>query len=293
MDITKYKLFVKLAETLNFTKTGDAMGYTQPGVSHMLKTMEESLGFPLFLRTKNGVYLTPNGKEILPYVRQLLAVNEQLEQEVAALNGLSKGHLTIACFASISRVWLPKIIHSFQADYPGIEIELLEGGTDDIVSWVHDGAADFGLLSHRHLGGLNFYSLCEDPLVAIFPREEPYLSMDSFPARDLDNQPFILSAEGTDYDIHHMLNKTKVKPDIRFTSKDDHAIVSMVSSHLGISVLPELVIRDVAHMITYKPLTPSFSRDLGVAYTDKAALTIAAKSFIETLNRMVKVEKTV
>ena len=48
---------------------------------------------------------------ILPYVRRLLAVNEQLEQTINGLNGLETGHLTIAAFASISRNWLPHIIH--------------------------------------------------------------------------------------------------------------------------------------------------------------------------------------
>lgn len=77
------------------------MGYTQPGVSHILETMEAEFGFPLFVRTKQGVVPTHNAKEILPLVRQLLSVNEQLEQTISSLNGLTTGHLTIASFASV------------------------------------------------------------------------------------------------------------------------------------------------------------------------------------------------
>ena len=69
-----------------------------------------------------------NAEVILPIVRNMLAINEQLEQAIASLKGLDTGHLTIASFASISRNWLPRAIHEFQVDYPGIEIELLEGG---------------------------------------------------------------------------------------------------------------------------------------------------------------------
>lgn len=290
MDITRYKLFADLAQTRNFTKTGDRMGYTQSGVSRTLKALETELGFDLFLRTRDGVFLTPNGKEILPYVRQLLSVNEQLEQQVSAINGLRRGHLTIACFASVSRIWLPGIIHDFQKDYPGIEIELMEGGTDDIVGWLQEGVADFGLLSRRHLQGLGFTSLYEDPLMAILPRKDPWLSLTSFPTDHISGQPFVLSAEGTDYDIHELLTSRKIHPDIRFTSKDDHAIVSMVAGGLGISILPELVIRDVAHLIHAIPLEPSFSRDLGIACKDKSALTLAARSFIDSLCAAVRQE---
>ncbi len=49
MDINKYALFADVAETLNFTKSGEHMGYTQSGVSHILKTMETELGFPVRL----------------------------------------------------------------------------------------------------------------------------------------------------------------------------------------------------------------------------------------------------
>ena len=121
------------------------MGYTQSGVSHILKSMETELGFPLFLRTKQGLVLTHNAEKLLPYIRKLLAANEELDQTVNALNGLETGHITIACFASISRNWLPHVIYQFRNKYPGIEIELLEGGTDDIVKWIREMKADFGL----------------------------------------------------------------------------------------------------------------------------------------------------
>lgn len=152
MDISKYALFADVADTGNFTKSGERMGYTQPGVSHILKAMESEFGFPLFVRTKQGVVPTHNAEAILPLVRQLLAVNEQLEQTVSSLNGLTKGHLTIASFASIGRSWLPTVIHTYQQKFPGIE--LLESGTDDIVHWVENSRADFGLLSKWNVDSL-------------------------------------------------------------------------------------------------------------------------------------------
>ena len=147
------------------------MGYTQPGVSHILKGMEAEFGFPLFIRTKQGVIPTTNAETILPLVRQLLSINEQLEQTISSLNGLTTGRLTIASFASIARNWLPEIIHAFQQEYPGIDIALMEGGTDDIVQWVENNQADFGLLSKRNIGCLDWIPLYEDPLLAVLPED--------------------------------------------------------------------------------------------------------------------------
>lgn len=287
MEINKYALFADVAETRNFTKTGERMGYTQPGVSHVLKTLESEMGFPLFVRNKQGIELTPNAATLLPLVRQLLSVNEQLEQTISSINGLETGHLTIACFASISRNWLPGIIHSFQKKYPGIEIDLLEGGTDDIVQWVENNIVDFGLLSKRHTNGLEWMPLYQDPLMAILPKNYPLSFPDSFPLSEIANQPFIISAEGTDYDIHHALRKTGITPNIRFSSKDDLSIVTMVANELGISILPRLVIQGFTDSILALPLEPFYSRELGIATCSKKGLSPAARNFIRILQEIL------
>lgn len=287
MDINKYALFVDVADTKNFTKSGERMGYTQPGVSHILKVMEAELGFSLFQRTKQGVVLTHNGEIILPLVRNLLAVNEQLEQTINSINGLKTGHLTIASFASIARNWLPAIIHTFQLEYPGIEIELLEGGTDDIVEWVKDSRADFGLLSRRNTQSLKWIPLYEDPLMAIVPGDFDLPDKKVFPVEQFNNHPFIISAAGVDYDIHDYLKKAGITPNIRFSSKDDLAIVAMVANHLGISILPRLIIEGLENEITALPLEPFASRELGIVIQTSSSLAPAAKYFIETIQKVL------
>ncbi len=57
MDIIKYRLFSDIANTRNLTRSGERLGYSQSGVSHILKSLEYNLGFPLFIRTRYGVEL--------------------------------------------------------------------------------------------------------------------------------------------------------------------------------------------------------------------------------------------
>lgn len=287
MDISKYALFADVADTGNFTKSGERMGYTQPGVSHILKAMEAEFGFPLFVRTKQGVVPTHNAKEILPLVRQLLSVNEQLEQTISSLNGLTTGHLTIASFASIGRSWLPAVIHSYQQSFPGIEIELLEGGTDDIINWVENSRADFGLLSKWNVDSLEWIPLYKDPLMAILPKDMDMGGKTAFPIKDMANQPFVISAEGVDYDIHQVLKETGIEPDIRFSSMDDHVVISMVANNLGISILPNLVIGNARAQIQALPLEPDFSRELGIGIKSFSSLTPAAQQFITSIQEQI------
>ena len=282
MDIIRYKLFADIVDTGSFTKSGKNMGYTQPSVSHILKALEDEIGFALFVRTKQGATLTPNAKVILPYVRRLLAVNEQLEQTINALNGLETGHLTIAAFASISCNWLPRIIHAFEKSYPGVEIELMEGGTDEIVSWVENSIADFGLLSKMHTESLQWVKLADDPLMAILPKDY-YCAQGPYPISQMADALFIMSAEGIDYDTHQALENAGIVPNVHLSCKDVHSIVSMVSSELGVSILPELVIRDMDYPIQALPLEPYATRELGIAFRSESGLTPAAKQFIQII----------
>ena len=184
MDIKKLELFADVAETLNFTRSGDRMGYTQSSVSHILKFLETEIGFPLFVRTKQGVHLTRNAELLLPLVHTLLSANENLSQTIHDVCGVNSGSLVIASFASISIHWLPQIIRRFREMYPGITISLMEGGTDEIVDWVANNQADFGFMSQRNTRGLEWISLCDDPLMAILPRDYPVPRAIAFPLRN-------------------------------------------------------------------------------------------------------------
>ena len=251
--------------------------------------MERELGFPLFLRTPKGVTLTSNAETILPLVRELLAVNEQLTQTVSNINGLETGHLCIATFASISRSWLPQVIFAFKQKYPGIEIELLEGGTDDIVGWVENSQADLGLLSKKHASSLRWTPLYEDALMAILPKDYPVNGREAIPMKEIEKWPFIISAEGVDYDVHNAIQKAGITPDIRYTSTDDHTVISMVSNNLGVSILPNLVIGTAQSKILALPLEPYFSRELGIGARADSGLSPAARRFAQTIKETLQI----
>ena len=217
----------------------------------------------------------------------LLSANENLSQTIHDVCGVNSGSLVIASFASISIHWLPQIIRRFQEMYPGITISLMEGGTDEIVDWVANNQADFGFMSQRNTRGLEWISLCEDPLMAILPRDYPVPEDHRFPIEEFQEQHFIISAMGTDYDVHHALDSSNVKPNTHFTSKDDHAIISMIANHLGISILPQLVVKGYEEQVQAYPLHPYCARNLGIAVKSRQGLSPAAKKFLRLTQEIV------
>ena len=89
MDIKKLEVLLKVIETKSLTAAGNQLGFTQSGVSHLIKTIEDEFGFPVLIRGKGGVRLTENGRALLPAIRGILNGNDQMGQVVGHIRGLA------------------------------------------------------------------------------------------------------------------------------------------------------------------------------------------------------------
>ena len=280
MEANKYSIFLEVAKQQSLSRAAENMGYTQSGVSHTLKRLEKEMGLKLFDRNRNGAFLTNAGQELLPYISQLVQCRENLSQAVQSLHHLSRGSLTIGTYSSISRQWLPHIIRQFRMDHPSIRIDFKEGGNEDILRWIRQREVDLGFLSGHIDGDMEWIPLKKDPLLAVLPSDYPHKEQ-VFALDKFNGQTFIISALGTDVDVHGTLEQYHVAPDVQYSSKDDYTIVSMVAGHLGISILPKLVLESYEAPIRTLPLAPYADRELGIALVDRSMASPATLKFIE------------
>lgn len=287
MDTRKYEVIIKAAQCGNLTLAGESFGYTQSGVSHMVKGVEEEFGFRIFFRGRDGVKLTADGEEILPLLREITRWNESLGQTVSAINGLIRGTLRIGSFGSIAALWLPKIIGRFQNDYPNIKIDIMEGGIGGLERALDEGAVDLSLMSVQPGRTFDRILLKKDPFLAILPAGHPMTRENRVPLEAFNGEDFILVTHGFDYDTNRILQQYSLTPHIKFTSHDDHTVFSMVENGLGISILPELVMMGYGDRAITRPLEPEVSRDLAICLPSIQEASPACRRFIEYLKKMV------
>ncbi|MGN0169871.1 MAG: LysR family transcriptional regulator [Lachnospiraceae bacterium] len=287
MELNRYELFLDVATTKNFTKSGVRMGYTQSGVSHVLKSMESELGFPLFVRNKHGVSLTAEAERILPLVRELLEVNRKLDRVVETLSESGGGHLTIATLASISHNWLPDIISAFRREFPSMTLELIEGNPKELLSFLEEKKADLAFLSRSASDDMEWIPLYDDPMLAVIPESFDITGMKSFPVSDFEDQPFLLPAREVYTDFPDLLVNHGIHLNVVCSAREDLSIMHMVASGLGFSILPQMSVLDMKYPISTLPLDPPISRELGIAYPKSDHMSPAATRFIELTQEML------
>jgi DNA-binding transcriptional LysR family regulator len=288
MEHNKYTVFLEVAKQQNLSRAAETLGYTQSGISHTIRRLEKEIDLTLFERSRNGASLTNAGKEVLPYISQLVQCQENLDQAILSLHNLHRGTLNIGTYSSISRKWLPHIIKQFKLDYPSVKIHFKEGGNEDILRWVKNREVDFGFLSSGFEEDIEWIPLKEDPLLAILPPDYPIKEEMEFNLEHFNDQTFIISELGTDIDIHNTLETYQIHPDIQYSAKDDYTIISMVSCNLGISILPKLVLNQYDSSVITLPLRPAATRELGIAIPSMDTASPAALEFIEYTKQFVK-----
>ncbi|WP_027410514.1 LysR family transcriptional regulator [Anoxybacteroides tepidamans] len=283
MSLVKFEIFHTIVELGSLSKAAEALGLTQSAVSHAIASLEAEWGFLLLQRDRSGVRLTSNGERMLKLVRDILQRNEQLKQEVAAINGLEVGIVRIGTFTSVSTHWLPGVIRMFHMQHPSINIKLLEGDYDEIHRWITDGTVDFGFLSLSASKSLQVVPLKKDRLVCIIPEEHSLASQTTIAFRQLENEDFIMPKWGSDHDVRRVLKENRVSPKIKYEAVEEQAIMAMVQHGLGISILPEMVLFHMPRRVRAINFEGNHYRTIGIAATSFNHLSPAAKKFIDCL----------
>lgn len=280
-NIQKYMAFVKTVEYGSFTKAAEILNYSQSGISRMISDLEKEWKVSLLERNRTGVKLTSDGMKILPVAQSVLNEFARLQEQIDEINGLQSGFIRIGTFSSAATHWLPKIIKEFQKDFPNIDYELLPGDYTDIEECVKSGRVDLAFLRLPTLDEFDTIFLEEDKYLAVLPENHPLANCDKFPISEFENSSLILLEKGENVEVAQIFEKNNIKPNARFTTWDDYAVMSMVEEGLGIAILPELILRRNPYKIITKELDVPASRQIGIALRDKNKTSIAVKKFLE------------
>ncbi|WP_440651773.1 LysR substrate-binding domain-containing protein [Cysteiniphilum sp. 19S12-1] len=242
MNVKSLEVFKTLAETLSFSKTAERCYLSPSAVTRVVQKLEESYKASFFERNNRNVSLTDAGRHMYEFSVKVLDANDELFALLHPDEGNLRGDIRLFCTVTASYVILPRIIAALNMRYPNIQLQLETGSMQNALSLVASKQMDAGIsfIDERKLDD----SLCAHPvlitnMVLVVSQESSAQSID----QALAQYPFIMPIQFlNDNTIDKWLIEQKRSPRIYGEVDGNEAILSLVSSGVGISVLPKVVV---------------------------------------------------
>lgn len=144
MNTSQLECFVTLANSLNFMRTADILGLTQPAVTKQIKALESELGAELFYRSSRAVSLTPVGEQFLSEANDMLNIYIRSKSWIGSYKHESRNPLRIGYSDPLVMQVLSVLLKRFVDQYPDLQItpELVLDQTDANLNRLQKGKLD-------------------------------------------------------------------------------------------------------------------------------------------------------
>ncbi len=198
MNLRQLRAFLSVAATQSFTRAGDLSNLTRPAISHQIRSLEGSLGKPLFTRGHHAITLTEPGRVFAERVRGLLDDWGQVQLRVRTI-GTGEGQvLTIGFLDGVLVQTLPGLVRSFARVCPKVRVETMHVSLAHMLDAILSGEIDCGFAPAFEgicPDGIQSQVVLRDRMVALVSVEHPFARRESLKLAQLKGQPLLSLSE--------------------------------------------------------------------------------------------------
>ncbi len=237
-----------LAESGSVSAAARMVHVTQPTASMGLKEITDAVGVPLYEVVARKIHLTQMGHQLVKTARAISGEWEAFEQHVDSVKGLTRGQLRVAV-VSTAKYFIPRILGTFCAQYPQIDISLEILNRDGVVKRLDENLDDLYIMSQPPLNiDIDDEIFMPNPLLLVAAKDHPLAKKKAIDLTSLKNDQFIFREKGSGTrmaaDAH--FKKLKFKPHVRLELGSNEAIKQAVMGGLGVAILSKYSLGDKA-----------------------------------------------
>jgi len=244
MELHHLRYFVKVAETLHFTRAADELFVTQPALSQQIKILESELGAPLFDRSGRKVKLTDAGFTFLEYAKNALFEVERGERAVADLQNAIIGNVRIGVMYSYFNPLL-SVLSDFCTSHPGVKTSVLLENNEDLHDKLLNAELDIALtFDDNNNEELEQKGTFNTKLVLAVEKNHPLAGLKKISIADFDHVLLVLPSAGNI--IRTMLEKTfkkyRIRPFINAEINDLNLLLDLVETGNFATIVTDIAI---------------------------------------------------
>ena len=291
MNVDQMKAFHKVATTGSFTKAARELFLTQSAVSQQIRALENEVGGRLFDRSAKRIRLTGEGEALLTYTERLFDLHEEIETLFGSLRTLQKGKIAVGATAVIGTYFMPTIISAYHRQYPGIEMDLRMGNSEQILRMILDREVDLGVAGMvKNPATLKSVFIHREELLFVCSPKNALAARKTVSLSDLDRIPFIWREKGTQtlalVQRWFQENATDDFPHQTLSLANMEAAKRIVEEGYGVTIIPATAARREIEAGLLKRLNVrdfTVTVDYGLFYREGRIFSRVAESFLETL----------
>lgn len=237
-SLRQFRTAIAAAQSGSFTEAGNKVGLTQAAVGLQIRKLEADLQVQLFVRSNQGLTLTPEGEEIIARLQTLTEAYEHLKASPArALRGtVHMGALVSALMGSFGSA-----LAHVSEDFPRLDLRLFAGQSEEFARRVAKGELDAAIVTEPPHGvpeGLIWTPFYVEPLVLICPESQAQRDVDDL----LRHENFLQFDTGlwTGRLVRFALEQLDISPNITLELNSIEAIAQLVRQRYGVAIVPRL-----------------------------------------------------
>lgn len=197
MEIKVLRNFLTIAQELNITVAAEKLHISQSALSRQIKSLEEELGQPLFLREPHSLSLTDSGQLLVTKATEVIDLVEDTIGQFHTLSDVISGDVWIGAPELYSLSDIFQDIADFRSDYPEVRIHMYSGAAEGIVKRLNQGILDFAfMLTPSDITGFNSISTgIEEPWGLVMPKDCAAAANPSVTPEDFSSLPLLISRQ--------------------------------------------------------------------------------------------------
>ena len=239
LTLRQFRVFEAVARHLSFSRAAEELHLSQPAVSMQVKGIEVILGLPLTEQLGKKIFLTEAGREVLHASRAITARLDDLQANLAQLQGIDSGRLNLAVTSTVNAV-ATGILVRFRGRYPGVSIHLGVSNRESVLEQLAANRIDIAIMGQVPDGlELEATRFMDNPLVVIAPPDHPLVRKKSISIEDLAAESFLVreAGSGTRGAMERFFAARGLEIQSSMEMSSNEAIKQAVQAGLGLGIL--------------------------------------------------------
>ncbi|WP_118138430.1 LysR family transcriptional regulator [Oceanicella sp. SM1341] len=285
MEFRTLRAFVEVVRAGGFSRAAARLNATQSTVSKAVRQLEDELGLPLLDRIGHRSSLTAAGEVVYQRGLTLLADRDTLLTELRELAGLSRGALRLGLPPIGSSLLFAPVFTTYRQRYPGVEIRLVEHGSDRLEDLLRAGEIDLAASLLPVSEEFDWQPVRREPLEALVSPGSPFAGRARVTLSELRAMPFILFESGFALNriILDACRREGFEPEVAARSSQIDFIAELAAAGLGVAFLPRMIAGQRGHLpVARIPLDqPGTDWDMAMLWRRGAYIPHAARAWLD------------